>query len=335
MKNHVALILAAMAGCKGDDPGTDTGELLDTGWFTDTGAPVDPENCPDQIVSFSPQDGDTSWYWRDRPQVFVGSDNRGAYSAFVQTTDGERLDTTLVWDEASGLSFTVDWEGQLAPETTYTLGLEDCAQSRRITFTTSEFGKPLEIPPDTLVGNTYLLDLLGATWVEPAALAGVLQQYFNTPVLLGISYASEDAIRLIGAPGKVDDFGVVTQSTSEPVWRFPPVDFAPPFLDVTAPEITFLYQDGSTEIQVPVEDFALRTTISADGTRFGGGELSGLADSRYLGSQLLGGDPGDLCELAVSLGVACLPCADGELYCLRLVASDLDAVLLPDLVITE
>jgi hypothetical protein len=33
--------------------------------------------------------------------------------------------------------------------------------------------------------------------------------------------------------------------------------------------------------------------------------------------------------------VNCVPCADGQTYCLQLVARDIDAVLLPDLVLTD
>lgn len=329
--------LALVAGCSGK-PGVDDGPaLLDTGWFSSDSGAVDPENCPDKFVATTPIDGETGWYWRDRPQLYTQSQNQDGYSAWLQTDDGERLATTMVWDPASGLSFTLECDGHLAPNTTYTLGIEDCAESREVTFTTSNLGVPLEEPASSLIGNTYLLDLVGATWVEPSALSAVLQQYFNTPILLGIRYANEDTIRLVGAPGKVDTLGNVTQDTSSPTWDFPLADFTEsPFLDVTAPTLSFQYSDGGGDpIEVPVEDFVLTATISADGTTLGGGVLSGLGDSRDLGTELLGGDPGDLCVFAAGLGVSCLPCSDGLPYCLKLVARDLDAVLLPDLVITE
>jgi hypothetical protein len=336
MRTFVTAIFAGWAaGCNGNSPSADGGDLVDTGWFTDSDDPLDPENCTDKLVSFSPEDGEAGWYWRDRPEVFVESTNRDAYTAWLQTADGERLDTTMVWDEASGLSFTLEWEGQLEPSTPYTLGLEDCASAQTITFTTSDLGTPLEMPVEDLVGNTYLIDLVGATWVQPAALAGVLQTYFNTPILLGVTYANDDDIKLVGAPGETDPLGNVSQSNG-PVWIFPLADFTEaPYLDVTAPQIEFQYEDGNTPIRVPVESFALAGTLSSDGSRLGGGVLSGLGDSRYLGEEILGGDPGDLCTLAAGLGVECVPCADGEVYCLELVARDLEASLLPELVITE
>ena len=336
MRTFVTAIFAGcVAGCNGQSPIGDGGDLVDTGWFTDSDDPLDPENCTDKLVTSSPEDGATGWYWRDRPEVFVATTNRDAYTAWLQTEDGERLDTTMVWDEASDLSFTLDWEGQLAPSTTYTLGLEDCAAAQTVTFQTSDLGTPLEMAPEGLVGNTYLLDLVGATWVQPSALAGVLQTYFNTPVLLGVTHANDESIKLIGAPGETDTLGNVTQSDGS-VWIFPLADFTgSPFLDVSAPAIEFQYEDGNTPIRVPVENFHLTGTLSADGTRLGGGQLSGLGDSRHLGEELLGGDPSDLCSLAQGLGVECVPCADGEVYCLQLVARDLEAILLPELVIVE
>ena len=332
----MAGIVILAAGCNGKEPEGDGGNLLDTGWFTSTGTPIDPENCPDKFKTTSPADGATDWYWRDRPTLYTETTNQAAYDAWIQTTDGERVDAELVWDTATGLSFTLEWEGALEPDTTYELGIEDCASARVLTFTTSSLGRPLEIEPEALVGNTYLVDLVGAEWVQPAALAGVLQQYFNTPILLGIRLADDEYVKLVGAPGAVDTLGNVTQDRSSPTWNFPLADFTEaPYLDVAAPQIEFQYNDAGTSIQVPVEDFVLTGTLSSDGTELGGGVLSGLGDSRYIGAELLGGDPGDLCVLAEGLGVDCVPCSDGQPYCLQLVARSLEGTLLPELVITD
>jgi hypothetical protein len=101
---------------------------------------------------------------------------------------------------------------------------------------------------------------------------------------------------------------------------FPLADFtAAPYIDAPADQIVLVYQDT----EIPVTDFLLQGTFSADGTRFGGGILSGLADSRGAGDLLK--QPGNedaLCDLAAGVGIQCEPCPDGQVYCLYLRAVD-------------
>lgn len=336
MKPTRILFVALWAtGCNGKPDDNGGGSSLDTGWFTTTD--VIDGSCADKIVVSYPAQGQDDWYWRDRPRMLTGGANHDAYDAWLQTADGERLPTTMVWNPETNLEFTLEWDGWLEANSTYTLGLTDCAAHTEITFTTSELGEPLDTSVASLIGNTYLIDLVGATWVEPAALSGLLQTYFNTPILLGIRFADETQIDLLGAPGQTDALGTVSQDTDAPTWNFPLADFSEqPFLDVTSPTISFQYSDGTPDpIDVPVEDFVFTATISADGTRMGGGVLSGFGDSRYLGTSLPGGDPGALCAIAAGVGLGCVPCADLAPYCLKLVATDLEAVLVPDLVLED
>ncbi|MEQ1568226.1 MAG: hypothetical protein ABMA64_21485 [Myxococcota bacterium] len=330
MRITIGAVLAA--ACTGQST-DDAPALLDTGWFTTTPGSVDPLNCPDQFVTWAPEDGVNSWYWRDRPVFYTASTNRAAYEVWLQDASGARVPATSVWDEQTGLSFTLDWDGFLAADTDYTLGLTDCAQFRTITFHTSPFGQELAVDPGALIGNTYLLDLVGAEWVEPPILGGLMQTYFQDPILLGIRHADDVQIDLLAAPGKTDDFGVVRQNLGLASWDFPLADFRQaPYLDAPADSVTLTYD--STEIQV--SDFLLQATFSADGSRLGGGTLSGLADSRNLGT-LLGSpdDQGLLCELAAGVGVPCQPCPDGQPYCLFLRAIDLEGELLPGVTLVQ
>jgi hypothetical protein len=321
-------LLVALTGCNGDD--VQPPALLDTGWFetADTGGGAD---CIHKIVDWVPEDGTQGVYWRDKPVVYTSTDVPHAYQAWLETTDGIRLETEMLWD---GLSFKLQWDGQLEASTDYVLGLQDCNETRYSTFRTSPLGAPFTIDPSELSGRTFLLDLLGAEWVEPPQLAGLMQQYFTTPILLGVKFADDTRIDLLGAPGLTDDLGIVSQDKSASTWDFPITDFTTaPYLETTVDRIVLKYADT----EIPVEDFLLEATFGPDGTTLGGGVLSGLGDSRNL-HELLPTDNGDqnmLCELAAGLGVSCVPCADGQPYCLNLVARNLEGTLLPNLVLVE
>ena len=115
-------------------------------------------------------------------------------------------------------------------------------------------------------------------------------------------------------------------------WDFPITDFSTsPYLETQVELITL----GYAGIDIPIEDFLLQATFSADGNTLGGGYISGIGDTRNLGALLGEDDPNAICELAATLGVNCQVCGDGEPYCLRLSAQDLDGSVLPGLVLVE
>lgn len=328
--------VAALAACNGDP--AQPPQLLDTGWFTATSHSGDPENCEDRFVTWAPEDGATGWYWRDRPLFYTQTPDKTKYDVWLQDEAGKRFTTQLDWDDdegedGAGLSFQVEWDGYLEADTTYTLGFTDCYNLRTSTFHTSGFGQPLDVSPSDLIGNTYLLDLVGATWTEPPLLGGLIQTFFNQPILLGVRYADDVQIDLLAAPGKSDALGNVRQDLSLDSWDFPLADFtSAPYLNAPADHIVLTYQD----VEIPVTSFLLEGTLSADGTRFGGGVLSGLADSRNAGGLLKQqGDEDALCDLAGQAGIHCEPCPDGEVYCLHLRAENLDGELLSGLVLVQ
>ncbi len=328
------LWVALAVGCSGSTTPDDGPPLTETGWFEDTGQTN--QNCPDRFVATVPEDGTQGWYWRDRPQVFSSTSNPSAYSAWIEGPGGERIETELRWDEGAGQSATLEWDGYLEPSTDYTLAVKDCFSVQEVGFRTSELGTPLSVAPQQLEGNTYLLDLAGATWVEPAALAGIIQVYFTTPVLLGVTYADPERIDLLGAPGLLDQLGNVRQDPNAPTWDFPLASFdQSPFLDVQAESIVLSYSDYGADVDIPVEDFVFQATFQPDGAALRGGVLVGLGDTRGIGA-LLGDDrPEALCELAEGLGVTCLPCTDGGPYCLNVRAERVDGELVPNLSLSE
>jgi len=318
------ILLVSLAACSGKDSTAPPPKLMDTGWFTTSGlSPLDPENCPDQFDHWSPGDGDAGYYWRDRPIFYTKTTNRDAYDVYLQDEEGVRLETSMVWDEQFGVSFTLDWDGYLKADTTYELGLTDCSKFQTATFRTSSLGEPMTTSPRSLAGHTWLLDIGDAYWVEPPILGGLIKTYFGkTPILLGVRYADATQIDLLGAPGEVDEFGHVSQNLSLSSWDFPLADFSQaPFLDAEVPKIELNYDIYT----VPVYDFLLQITFSADGTKLGGGILSGTGDTRGLGALLNQPDnEAALCDLAGAEGIDCEPCpGDNQPYCLHLKAVDL------------
>jgi len=324
------LLLAAgallVSACKKDDE-PPVEKLLDTGWFVDTAArALDPESCLSRYVSSVPEGGETSWYWRDRPYLLVATDNPSAYDAWLVDEDGNRLDTDMAWDD-TGLGFTLTWDGHLRPDTEYTLWRSDCAVTESIVFHTSHLGAPIEGGAQALVGTTFRLDLVNATWVEPGALSTLLALYFTTPILLGVQYADDSNLDLLGAPGEVDDFGQVQQQTFAATWDFPLQAFdEQPYFEASVAAITLDYTAGDDELAIPVQDFLLVGTIAPDGSSMGGAQLSGLADTRDLGVVLNDDDDDAICNYAESLGVNCQPCADGAPYCLKIIGEDVTGV---------
>ena len=89
-----------------------------------------------------------------------------------------------------------------------------------------------------------------------------------------------------------------------------------------------------------IYSLAVSGTFAADGSYFGGGELSGELDARQL-VDIVGGlmdgveSADDVCGLVAGFGVSCSACtSDGEAYCVnlevnRLVANETGETLVP------
>jgi len=322
-----ALVVAP--GCKRDRP--ETGPTLDTGWFTDSGT-GDPDTCPHRIVDTSPEAEDAGWYWREHPRVWTSSERHQAYDIRLLDASGTEVPTTLAWSD-DGLVAEVRFEGGLAPSASYRLALHDCAGDREVAFSTSAYGTPLIEGPESLIGRTYVTYFTEATWEEPPGFGVILSIYFTAPVLVGVEWADDAMLDLLGAQGKENDAGDIRQLRNKPTWDFPAADFTEaPFFSVDG-EVVELAIEG---VLVPIHSFHLEGTFSADGTDFGGGVIAGLGDTRDMGDLLDDpGNPAAVCELAGSMGVACTDCPDGEPWCLQLIATGVDAHLVEGLTLVR
>jgi len=319
-------LLALALGCGGnpDRPA----RLMDTGWFTGS-VSYGPDSCAEKIGGFDPADGTNDWYWQDNPSLWVDAASTDAYWVELVDEAGVAAAASPNWSP-EGLKLTFELDAPLQPATTYRWQASDCAAWHQAQFSTSDFGLPLTLDPADLVDRTWSLDLLGADWTEPAGAEALIQLYFSSPALLGVRYADDERIDLLGAPGDLDAFGVLTQASGA-TWDFPTADFTgSPFFEAVADTVVFQY-DG---VEIPIHDARLAGSFSADGLSIGGGQLSGLGDTRDLGA-FLGGAQGDnpdaICDLAATLGVECTDCPDGGRYCLFLDAADIDGELVEGL----
>lgn len=321
MRLMPALALLAV-GCGKD--GT-ANKLMETGWFVDTGD-WSAAGCKAKLGGVNPPHETTGWYHRDAPSLYVQYADPAAYDISIVDAQGQPAPVTPVWD-ATQLNLTFQLNAPLTPDTEYIVSVTDCAANHRSSFRTSSIGLPLQIEPRDLVGRTWHLDMLGAEWLQPGGAEALIQLYFSAPALLGVRYADDTRIDLLGAPGQVDPFGVLYQDFGA-TWDFPTGDFAPPYFESRANLVVFQFQG----VEIPIHDARLAATISPDGRALGGGELSGLGDTRGLGAFLpAGGSDGAICDLAESFGIECQDCPDGEPYCMFLEARQIDGALVEGL----
>lgn len=323
----LVLGLLALSACKDkDEPGDSPPTVADTGWF-DTD---EVDACEGVIAQTEPADGESDWYWRDDPSILVTVDDPTAYTARLVGPDGQDVATTPVW---TGLELVLDPGEPLLPDADYTLEISDCDGTRSIAFHTDIYGTPLESDPSMLDGLTWELDLVKATWLEPAGLGALLTLYFTTPVLLGVNFADGSDIDLVGAPGMIDNDGILVQDLAQPTWAFPVVPFdQAPYVSATSANVVFSFSG----VDVPVEDFFFEATFAPDGSSLGGVRLTGVADTRNLGTFV--NQPEDfaaICDLAAGIGTVCIPCEDAMPYCLFMDVRDVEAAVVPGITLKE
>ena len=159
----------------------------------------------------------------------------------------------------------------------------------------------------------------------------MLSLYFTTPILIGVEWADEAIIDLLGAMGRVTEAGAFVQ-TGDPTWDFPVADFSDqPLLAATAPRVDVEFQG----VAVTIYDFSLEGTFAADGSQLGGGVVRGVGDTRNMGVFIGNDDPGALCDLAESMHSECIACPDGFRYCLEMEAHSVDGSLVQGLTLVR
>lgn len=318
-----ALLLALAPACT--DP-TSPKPVTDSG---DTDTPADdtgdaPPPCTIAIEQHTPTVGATNVYYRD-PLAITFTEAAPLAQISLLDGAGAPVQVSQRWDEAR-MNVEILPARPLAASTAYTIVAEFCENRVEIPFTTGTLGTPLSVPATDLEGRAYLFDMARAEFVRPPGIGTLIGVYLSEPLLIEFHDVSASSIRLLGAQGYWNDAGELRQYRSLPTWDFGSADFSEsPYFAGATPLITIAYGD----IDIPVYNFSLEGTFTADGTEVGRARAVGVGDTRYLGPLLSQGDrPEAVCELASGLGVDCVPCPDGNPWCMDLEIAFDDAAYL-------
>ncbi len=313
-RSLLTLPLLFLIGCPAEDKTAD-GETGDT----------DGPSCEVIVDSTIPSSGAVDADYRAAIEFHLSDPDPTA----IATSTGISGTSTLA-DDNETVIFTPD--APLSASTSYTVTLDYCGGTVDLAFTTSEVGGPLN-DANALVGKTYALALGDARIVEPDGIGSVLSSYLTQDILIGVDTVSATEVQMIGAIGK-EDASPPAQDWCDPTIDFPVADFSEqPYFQI-GPQNTTLSVAGYS---IEIGNLEITGTFAPDGTYFAGGTLSGTIDTRPLAPLLDdSGDEGAICDLAVSFGATCTACpADGEPYCLTLVADQITAEEVSGLTLVE
>jgi hypothetical protein len=296
-------LIGLMFACSGDKTG-ETGDVAAT------------NTCPDgaeiTISNTYPTSDASNFYISDSIEFTLSAEDPSA-ALILTGPDGDVAGTSAV----NGTKVTFTPDAALAPSSSYTASLSYCNSEDPVdvAFMTSALGEALTVD---LVGKTYAVDLASGNFVQPPGIGSLLGGLFTNNILLGIT-AADANLEILGA---ISVEGTTDQDTcTETFSDFPSADFSnSPMFEIPEGDVT-LSVAGYT---ATIYSLAVSGTFAADGTYFGGGELSGELDARQL-VDIVGGlmdgveSADDVCGLVAGFGVSCSECSsDGEAYCVSL-----------------
>lgn len=305
---RLGLIAGLMFACNGDKN-------------TDSGDTTGSQLCEITVDSTYPVSGSNNFYIQDS-LVFELSDDDATASLMLKDADGTDVAGTSSVD---GDTITFAPSATLTPSTSYTAELTYCGDEDpvQVNFDTSSLGEALEVD---LVGKTYAVDLGSGNFVEPAGVGELIGGLLENNILIGITEVTDSVLKIRGAISveSSTDQDFCTETLEE----FPDADFsAAPYFEIPEGDVTL----SVAGFEATIHSLSVAGTFAADGSEFGGGELSGELDAReilpLLGDAGLDAEtPDDVCNLLLGFGVQCVPCsADTEPYCITLVVDRLVA----------
>jgi hypothetical protein len=332
MKYTTLLALFALStACTKEEAKPEQGDIpTDTGVEEDTGGIVD---C-DATLSSTPsiELPTSSWFFRDAVELQFDEVNI-ALNLTLTDSSGADVSVGFEWNESREIAYVLPESGAWMGDEEYTLVADFCGKTETLTFGTSEYGLPLESDASSLVGNTYNIDLASAEYSHPPGIGTLLSQNIDQPLLFGIESASADSLDFIAALGAYTNTGGIEQTTG--LWYFPGADFSTsPYFDAFADTLNIQY--GS--IDIPIFEFKIAGTFSADAQKIGMAHFEGLGDTRGISAELGTGDENMLCNLLANSGAGCVPCPNAtgdEAFCVFL-AGDIEEVLMvPNLILED
>jgi hypothetical protein len=296
-------LIGIMFACSGDKTG-------------ETGDVAAANTCPDgaeiTISNTYPTSDAANFYILDSVEFTLSAEDPSA-ALTLSGPDGDVAGSSAV--NGTKVTFTAD--APLAPSSAYTASLSYCNSEDPVdvAFSTSDLGEDLTVD---LVGKTYAVDLASGNFVQPPGIGSLLGGLFTNKILLNVT-SSGDTLEFIGALS--EESSTAQDTCSETFTDFPSADFTnAPMFDVPEADLSLSISGYSATIYA----LSVSGTFAADGSYFGGGELSGELDARQL-VDIVGGlmegieSAEDVCGLVAGFGVSCSECSsDGEAYCVNL-----------------
>lgn len=291
----------------------------------ETGDSTASDPCTAVLEETVPVSGATGVYHRAPVEFVLSADDESASIAVTDAAGAEVAGSVTFNADGTRVSFTAD--PPLLPQATYSATLTWCGGTETVAFETSDYGVPRTASP---AGNTYVVTLKDARFVEPEALSGILPNALKLDVLLEVAAVTDGV--------SVDILGAVAVEGSDP----PVQDFCGATMDFSGADLSgdpfFHLGPMDVTFNLPTHDMVvdglqISGTFKADGTDFGGGVLESAIDVRknidmykLLGLAVETGD--DVVAALSSMGVETAACADGQLYCMILKAVDITAPVL-------
>jgi hypothetical protein len=250
------------------------------------------------------------------------------------------VDGTLGREDADrALVFTPSED--LMPETSYTVRLSwnHPDSPLEYSFGTNDDGSGLDDPPD-LVGRTWLLDLRNANITEPDGIGGLLDGFLpDEPVVIGLGPNSDFAPS--AQPG-VHVHGAIAGTAEEPFFQDPcletfpltygtddvlgtlddrPADFDDPGIVIGPSVLSIEVQN----VEMNLSNLIMSGFWTTDLSELVLDTFTAVLDTRTLSEAINpAGGLGVACDLLLQLaGAECETCADGEPYCIDILAEDM------------
>ena len=325
------LLLLSFLACKDEPkPGNKDPNNIDTTEEED----VQITECEESLETTpSIELSSSSWFYRDAIRLVFAEQNVNL-TVTATNSAGEDVPVSFEWNDSRELAEVLPEAGTWDGNESYTLSIAYCQHSAALSFATSDYGLPLEASANSLVGKTFNIDLATASYTDPPGIGTLLGQNIDQPLLFGVETATDNSLDFIAALGFVDDFGTIEQVTS--LWYFPDADFSSsPFFDAYSEALQIEY--GT--ISIPIFDFKISGTFSADGNRIGNAHFEGLGNTSEIGPALAPGmNEHSICDMLAASGANCVACPgddSGEEFCAFL-AGDIDEVsIIPNMVLEE
>ena len=279
--------------------------------------------CDINILESIPFPDSTNAYYRNPIRVQL-SDHDPTASLSMTTSETEV--SGVVENEENTLTFTPT--DPLLPNTEYEIAVDYCGSQEPalITFSTSDFGSPLNGGTTILENRSYVVDLSQGTVIEPLGIGDFLQTLLNNKFLIDVQEVNptQAFVRMALSQTNATEQNLCVPTIEE----FPIVQLEEaPYFTLSGSNIPIVID----QYQLTLYEFSTLGTINPQATEFGYMDAYGILDLREVFPILqdfnLNAETVDeFVAYLEDLNVTVSSCSDTLNYCMTIVMSDLKAL---------